>query len=640
VLARLTRLDEHSYQARVIRRLPELPARIVGVYDRNGDGAGRIRPASKKSRNEFRVASADSGGAKPGEIVLAQALPGQRHGLPSARIVQRLGPAGGPRSASLLAIYEHEIPVAFDAEAQAIASSARPVSLGERTDLRATPLVTIDGADARDFDDAVFAEPDTDPQNPGGFVLIVAIADVAHYVQAGDALDRNAYWRGNSVYFPDRVVPMLPEELSNGLCSLKPAEDRGCLAVRMVIDAEGRKLRHRFMRGLMRSTARLTYEQVQAAADGHPDERTSALIEPVIKPLYGAFRALLKERQHRGTLDLDLPERQVILDDQGNVERIQARTRLDSHRLIEEFMILANVAAAETLEKLRQPCMYRVHDAPDAAKIEALRAFVATLGLGLNLARGQVLRPRMFTQLLEKAKETPFATMVHELVLRSQSQAVYSPVNIGHFGLALPRYAHFTSPIRRYADLLVHRALIAGCKLGDGALPPGEGERFAAIGEHISGTERRAAAAERDAIDRFVAAFLANRVGEIVPGRVAGVTRFGLFIRLDETGADGLVPINSLPNDFYDHDEANHALVGRRWGRVYRLGERVMVRLVQAEPLTGGLLLELIEAADGDLVPSPSPAANKKTSKVKAPARVAAKGRKQPRRGRPHKRRR
>ncbi len=428
VLARLKRIDDTSYEARVIRRLPALPARIVGVYERADDGTGRIRPASKKSRNEFRVASADSGGARPGEIVLAQALPGQRHGLPQARIVQRLGPQGGPHSASLLAIYEHDIPVAFDAEAQAIAAAAKPVSLGERTDLRAVSLVTIDGADARDFDDAVFAEPDTDPQNPGGFVLIVAIADVAHYVQAGDALDRNAYWRGNSVYFPDRVVPMLPEELSNGLCSLKPGEDRGCLAVRMVIDAEGRKLRHRFMRGLMRSTARLTYEQVQAAADGHPphghpDERTSPLIEPVIKPLYAAFRALLKERQHRGTLDLDLPERQVILDDQGNVERIQARTRLDSHRLIEEFMILANVAAAETLEKLRQPCMYRVHDAPDAAKIEALRVFVATLGLGLTLARGQVLRPRMFTQLLEKAKDTPFATMVHELVLRSQSQA-------------------------------------------------------------------------------------------------------------------------------------------------------------------------------------------------------------------------
>ncbi len=620
VLARLRRIDEVTYEGRVIRRLPVLPARIVGLYDRAGDGSGRIRPAGKKSRSEYRVASGDSAGARPGEIVLAQALPGQRHGLPQARVVERLGPHGGPRSASLLSIYEHDIPVAFDAEAQAIAAAAQPVALGERTDLRGLALVTIDGADARDFDDAVFAGPDTDPKNPGGFVLVVAIADVAHYVRSGDPLDRNAYWRGNSVYFPDRVVPMLPEELSNGLCSLKPGEDRGCLAVRMVIDAEGRKLRHRFMRGLMRSSARLTYEQAQAASDGHADGLTAPLMEPVIEPLYGAFRALLNERQRRGTLDLDLPERRVILDDQGKIRRIQPRLRLDSHRLIEEFMILANVAAAETLEKLRQPCMYRVHDAPDAAKIEALREFVATLGL--NLARGQVLRPKMFTQLLDKAKETPFALMVHELVLRSQSQAVYSPVNIGHFGLALPRYAHFTSPIRRYADLLVHRALIAGCRLGDGALPGEVGERFASMGEHVSATERRAAAAERDAIDRFVAAFLADRVDTIIAGRVTGVTRFGLFIRLDETGADGLVPIASLPNDFYDHDEAGLALVGRRWGRVYRLGERVMVRLVKAEPLTGGLLLELIEGPDSDR-PSHAPhAKGKKPSKVKVPPKA------------------
>jgi ribonuclease R len=636
VLARLRRIDDSIYEARVIRRLPVLPARIVGLYDRAGDGSGRIRPAGKKSRSEYRVASADAAGAKPGEIVLAQALPGQRHGLPQARIVERLGPHGGPRSASLLSIYEHDIPVAFDLEAQAIAAAAQPVDLGERSDLRGLALVTIDGADARDFDDAVFAEADSDPKNPGGFVLVVAIADVAHYVRSGDPLDRNAYWRGNSVYFPDRVVPMLPEELSNGLCSLKPSEDRGCLAVRMVIDAEGRKLRHRFMRGLMRSAARLTYEQAQAAADGRPDELTSPLLGPVIRPLYGAFRALLNERQRRGTLDLDLPERQVILDDQGKIERIQPRQRLDSHRLIEEFMILANVAAAETLEKLRQPCMYRVHDAPDAAKIEALREFVATLGL--NLAKGQVLRPKMFTQVLEKAKETPYTLMVHELVLRSQSQAVYSPVNIGHFGLALPRYAHFTSPIRRYADLLVHRALIAGCRLGDGELPGEVGERFASMGEHISTTERRAAAAERDTIDRFVAAFLADRVGTIIAGRVTGVTRFGLFVRLEETGADGLVPIASLPNDFYDHDEAGHALVGRRWGRVYCLGERVMVRLVQAEPLTGGLLLELIEGDDSGR-PAPRPTGGaKKASRVKASARSG--GRRPSKTGRPAKGRR
>jgi ribonuclease R len=609
VLARLRRLDETSYEARVIRRLDAVPPRIVGVYEKAADGTGRIRPAGRKARGEFRVAAADAGGARPGEIVLAQALPGMRLGLPHARVVERLGPHGGARSASLLSIHEHDIPVGFDAEAQALAAAAQPVVPAGRMDLRAFPLVTIDGEDARDFDDAVMAEQDQDPSNPGGFVLWVAIADVAHYVRPGDALDRAAYWRGNSVYFPDRVVPMLPEALSNGLCSLKPQEDRGCLAVRMVINAEGRKLSHRFTRGLMRSAARLTYEQVQAAADGTPDAATAPLMMPVIEPLYGAFRALLAARQRRGTLDLDLPERRILLDERGEVRRIEPRQRLDSHRLIEEFMVAANVAAAETLERARRPCMYRVHDAPDAAKVEALREFVATLGF--TLAKGQVLRPKMFTQLLDRVKGSPFAEMIHELVLRSQSQAVYSPVNIGHFGLALARYSHFTSPIRRYSDLLVHRALIDGCRMGDDGLPPDADARFQAIGEHISTTERRAAAAERDAADRYIAGFLARRVGDILAGRVTGVTRFGLFVRLADTGADGLVPISSLPSDFYDHDERDHALVGRRWGRTYRLGERVAVRLIQAEALTGGLLLELIEGG-GELDPGPAPMPSRK----------------------------
>jgi ribonuclease R len=617
VLARLRRLDETSYEARVIRRLDAVPPRVVGVYERAADGTGRIRPAGRKALNEYRVSSADAGGARPGEIVLAQALPGMRLGLPHARVVERLGPHGGARSASLLSIHEHDIPMGFDAEAQALAAAAQPVGLAGRTDLRSLPLVTIDGEDARDFDDAVMAEPDPDANNPGGFVLWVAIADVAHYVRPGDGLDRAAYWRGNSVYFPDRVVPMLPEALSNGLCSLKPREDRGCLAVRMVINAEGRKLRHRFMRGLMRSTARLTYEQVQAAADGKPDEMLQPLMTPVVEPLYAAFRALLAARLRRGTLDLDLPERRILLDERGEVSRIEPRQRLDSHRLIEEFMVAANVAAAETLERARRPCMYRVHDAPDAAKVEALREFVATLGF--NLAKGQVLRPKMFTQLLERAKGSPFAEMIHELVLRSQSQAVYSPVNLGHFGLALARYCHFTSPIRRYSDLLVHRSLIDGCHLGEDGLPPDAADRFQAIGEHISTTERRAAAAERDAADRYIAGFLAKRVGDILAGRVTGVSRFGLFVRLADTGADGLVPISSLPSDFYDHDERDHALVGRRWGRTYRLGERVAVRLIQAEALTGGLVLELIEGG-GELDPGPGPMPTRarKASKPKA----------------------
>jgi len=387
---------------------------------------------------------------------------------------------------------------------------------------------------------------------------------------------------------------MLPEELSAGLCSLKPHEERPCLAVEMIIDRRGRKLRHRFLRGLMRSAARLTYSQVQAARDGRPDEITGPLLESVIAPLYGGFEALLEARTKRGTLDLDLPERRVVLED-GKVARIEARVRLDSHRLVEEYMIAANVAAAETLEAKRLPCMYRVHDAPDPAKLEALREFAGSLGL--SLAKGQVIRPATFARLLEQARNTPYATMISELVLRSQAQAAYSPTNIGHFGLALRRYCHFTSPIRRYADLLVHRALISADGFGDDGLRADDGARFPTIAEHISATERRAATAERDAVDRYVAAFLAERVGDLFAGTVSGVTRFGLFVSLADSGGSGLVPISSLPSDFYDHDERRHCLVGRRWGRVYSLGETVSVRLVEATPVTGGLLLQIVEDA-------------------------------------------
>jgi ribonuclease R len=501
----------------------------------------------------------------------------------------------------LISIAAHGIPNEFPPAALTQAQEAGPATLGSRTDLRNIPLVTIDGEDARDFDDAVHAAPDADPKNPGGWKLLVAIADVAHYVRENDALDKSARERGNSVYFPDRVVPMLPEELSNGWCSLRPDEDRPVMAVEIVIDAEGRKKRHHFIRGLMRSAARLTYERAQAAMDGKTDAVTALLLEPVIKPLYGAFRALLKARMARGTLELDLPERKVLIDTHGEVLKIEARERLDSHRLIEEFMIAANVAAAEALEKRRWPCMYRVHDQPDPSRVEALREFLE--GLDLRLPRGQVIRPRHFTQLLEKAKRTPYADMINSLVLRSQSQAVYSPENLGHFGLALQRYAHFTSPIRRYSDLLVHRALIAAYDFGDDGLDR-EVRGFKELGDHISATERRAAAAEREAVDRYTAAFLSKRIGEIFSGRISGVIRAGLFVALDETGADGIIPVSTLPNDFYDHDEARHALVGRRWGQVYRLGDRVQVRLVAAQPLTGGITFELIEGGGQDQAPS------------------------------------
>jgi ribonuclease R len=595
-VARFIRLDNDTYEARVIRAVGAAPDRVLGIFRRDRDG-GRLEPTDRKLRTEFRIAPVDAGDAVDGEIVLAEVLPARRLGLPQARVVERIGDSADPRAFSLIAIHAQGIPTVFRPDAVTLAEQARPVALGNRVDLREIPLVTIDGADARDFDDAVWAEPD--PERPGGWHILVAIADVAWYVRPGDALDRAARERGNSVYFPDRVVPMLPEALSNELCSLKPGVERACMAVYLWLDGDGKVQRHRFLRGLMRSAARLTYEAVQEAVDGRPNETTASL-GPVLRPLYGAYHALDRARRARGTLDLDLPERRILLDPSGRVARIEPRARLDSHKLIEEFMIAANVAAATELERLRQPCMYRIHDQPDPAKLVALRQFLDGIGIaGLKLAKGQIVRPHHFNEILRRAAGTPFQSLVNELVLRSQAQAVYSPENIGHFGLGLRRYAHFTSPIRRYADLLVHRALIAGLDAGGGALPPTEPKDFAAVADHISMTERRAAMAERSANDRYTAAFLAERVGATFAGRVNGVTRAGLFVTLADTGADGLLPMSSLPSDYYNHDEAQHRLVGRRFGRVYTLGDAVTVRLAEANTVTGSLLFALEESESG-----------------------------------------
>ncbi|TQV80644.1 ribonuclease R [Denitrobaculum tricleocarpae] len=604
ILARMSRNDDGSYDAQIIRRIGKSPDRILGVY-RIGREGGHLHPTDRRAKNDFVVRAEDARGAENNELVVATLKPTRhRNSQREARVLERIGAIDTPRSLSLIALYEHEVPIAFSHDAEEAAKAAKAADLGAREDLRALPLVTIDGSDARDFDDAVWAEADDDKQNPGGWHLMVAIADVAHYVTAGDALDRDAYRRGNSTYLPNQVVPMLPEELSNGWCSLKPGVDRPCLAVHMWIDAEGKPLRHRFIRGLMRSAARLTYEQVQAAHNGEDTEIPGQLTDLVIKPLYGAYSALLAAREARGTLELELTERRVVVDDDGRITAIVPRERLDSHKLIEEFMIAANVAAASELERLRRPCMYRVHEQPDPVKIEALAQVLASMDL--HLARGQVIRPKVLTQLLTKAAKRPEKPMINEMILRTQSQAVYSPENIGHFGLALPRYAHFTSPIRRYADLLVHRALISGLKLGDDGLPPDAAEAFEEIAQHISKTERRSSAAERDAVDRLTAAYMADKVGGIFQGRVNGVTRFGLFVTLDDSGADGLVPMSSLPDDRYDHNEAKHCLIGRRWGRVYSLGDRVAARLMEATPVTGGLVLQIIEGDEDAEAPANS----------------------------------
>jgi ribonuclease R len=594
VLASLKRRGKNAYEARVIRRLGSGPKKILGLYEEpeGRGGLGLVSPTDRKLKQSFDVRPADRNDARPGDIVWVEPTGGAL--ARRARVVERVGAMSDPSTISLIAIAANAIPVDFPQAAVEEADRAHAAPLGHRLDLRDTPLVTIDGEDARDFDDAVFAAPD--PAHSGGWRLLVAIADVAWYVRHDRPLDRAAYRRGTSVYFPDRVVPMLPEALSNHWCSLVPHQDRPVLVAEMWIDQAGHLKRHRFHRAMMRSAARLTYTRVQRAIDGAPDTEIAPLMETVVRPLYGAFKVLLAAREKRGALDIDLPERQVVLGDDGRISRIGVRERLDSHKLIEEFMVLANVAAAQALEQRHAPCLYRVHDQPDAAKIEALREFLATLGIALPA--GPRLRPGDLNRVLHAVEGKPVARLVNETVLRSQSQAVYSPDNVGHFGLALSRYAHFTSPIRRYPDLIVHRALIAACGLGEGGLAEADKGRFAEFGEHLSMCERRAVAAERGALDRYVAAYMAAHVGATFPGRVTSVTRFGLFAELDGTGADGLIPIRSLGQEFFRHDEGRQLLVGERTGETYGLGDRLRLKLVEADTATGGLLFEIVEVIE------------------------------------------
>ncbi|MFY9697667.1 MAG: ribonuclease R, partial [Rhodoplanes sp.] len=517
-----------------------------------------------------------------------------------AKVRERLGSLASERTVSLIAIHAHGIPHVFPREALHEAETAKHATLDGREDWREVPFVTIDPIDAKDHDDAVFARPDTDPANPGGFIVNVAIADVAAYVRPGAALDREALARGNSVYFPDRVVPMLPERISNDLCSLKPNEDRPALVARIAIDAQGRKRSHAFHRVLMRSIARLHYAQAQAAIEDQPDATTEPLLPLVLEPLYVAYQALKRARDDRGPLDLDLPERKILLKPDFTVDRVITPQRLDSHRLIEEFMILANVAAAETIERTRTPFVYRVHDEPTIDKLNALREFLASLGI--SLPKAGALRPEQFNRILARVKGRDVENLVNEVVLRSQAQAEYSAENYGHFGLNLRRYAHFTSPIRRYADLVVHRALIRALRLGRDGLPEHEDmQSLGEIGARISACERRAMAAERETVDRLIAHHLADRVGATFEGHIGGVTRAGLFVKLDETGADGFVPAATLGQDYFRYQEAQHALVGDVSGEAYRLGDAVTVRLVEAAPVAGALRFEILSEGRIDM---------------------------------------
>jgi len=605
-LLRVEKLEEHDregtvYRGRIIKVIDHAKTRVLGIFRALPGGGGRLIPVDKKQAGrELNIAKTDTGGAADGDLVSVDLVRTRGYGLASGKVKERLGSLASEKAVSLIAIHAHEIPQVFSPAALREAEEAKPATLRGREDWRDLPLVTIDPPDAKDHDDAVHAEPDPDPNNKGGYIVNVAIADVSFYVRPGSALDRDALTRGNSVYFPDRVVPMLPERISNDLCSLVPGEPRGALAVRMVIGNDGRKRSHRFHRILMRSAAKLHYAQAQAAIDGRPDDTTGPLLAPILKPLYDAYTVVKRARDERDPLDLDIPERKILLKADGTVDRVIVPERLDAHKLIEEFMILANVAAAEMLERKTLPLIYRVHDEPTLEKVHALQEFLKTLDL--PFAKSGALRPSLFNRVLAQVKGHDAESLVNEVVLRSQAQAEYSAENYGHFGLNLRRYAHFTSPIRRYADLVVHRALIRGLGLGEGALPETETvESLSEVAAQISVTERRAMKEERETADRLIAHFLADRIGATFQGRISGVTRAGLFVKLSDTGADGLIPIRTLGSEYFNYDETRHALVGSRSGAMHRLGDIVDVRLVEAAPVAGALRFELLSEGNQPL---------------------------------------
>ena len=588
----LARLSERGdgVEASVIKRLEPESRAILGIYRHTREG-GRIEPVAKGSDRAWRVAAKDRGGAEDGELVEAVPAGPKRQGIPTARVTNRLGDPGAAKAVSLIAINEHGIPNAFSDEVldEAAALDAPGLEDG-REDLRHLPLITIDPSDARDHDDAVFAEP----AEGGGHVIWVAIADVAHFVRPGTALDDAARDRGNSTYFADRVVPMLPDRLSGDLCSLHEGVDRACIALRMVIDAEGERIAHSFHRGLMRSRASLHYDEVQDAIDGAPNDRTAPHLDTVLRPIWSAWEALKRAKARRTPLALDLPEREIRLSDEGVVLAVGFKERRDAHRLIEDYMVTANAQVAEALLAARRPHVTRAHEEPDLKKLEALREVAAAAGF--PLAKGQRITPERLNRMLAEAENGPHSEQLSLAVLRSMQQAYYVPENFGHFGLDLRAYVHFTSPIRRYADLIVHRAVYAHQGWGDWPVDP---ERLAKTAEHISRTERRSMEAERDTADRYLAAFLSDRIGATFAGRISGVQKFGLFVRLDETGADGLIPIRTLGDEYHRFDAETQTLEGADTGTIFEIGQRVEVRLVEASPLTGGLILELLEAGDG-----------------------------------------
>jgi ribonuclease R len=608
VLAR-TEEQGQGLIAHPLKKLERSAELVLGVVKREGERFW-LSPVDKRERRELFIS--DVKDAEPGDLVLCEVT--GRPPRVSARVDAVLGDPFAPRSFSLIAIHKHGLRHEFAQEAIEEAHRVAKQPLGEREDLTHLPIVAIDPEDARDHDDAIWAEPANDPDNEGGWNAIVAIADVSFYVRPASELDREARARGNSVYFPDRVVPMLPEELSADICSLKAGEQRAAMACHLKIARDGTLKSWRFSRAKICVAANIAYEDAQAAMNAVAKETIDVaspvcfmppvegrvpqeLVEKALRPLWACWRALFAARQKRDPLELDLPERRVMLDEKGRIMSIAPRDRLEAHRLVEDYMIAANVAAARALEAKKVPVMYRVHEPPSREKLVALKDYLATFGI--EFALGQVIKPGTFNRVIERIGDAEGRQEIMEQLLRTQMQARYAPQRLGHFGLALATYAHFTSPIRRYADLLVHRALVSGYKLGDGALPPGEDERFEAIGIQISMLERRAMEAERDTIDRYVAAFLADQVGQLVECRISGVQPFGFFAAVQDLGGDGLVLAKDLGQEYFRYDEAARALIGDETGETYRVGQRLTLRLAEANPVSGSLRFELPEGSYG-----------------------------------------
>lgn len=593
-LARISTNPESGarYSAKVMKVLDRQKTTVLGILREIGDNF-RLEPTNRKQA-EVKIDREAANDGVEGDLVEVEVAHGGKYGLKHGKVVQVVGSYRSEKALSLIAIHDNDIPHIFPQSVLDEANAAEPITpenMGsKREDWREVPLITIDPADAKDHDDAIYAEPD--PDHEGGFIVYVAIADVSWYVRPDSALDEQALIRGNSVYFPDRVVPMLPERISNDLCSLKEGVDRPALAVRMLFEPDGKKRSHTFHRILMRSPAKLSYGQAQGAIDGQGDDQTAVILESILKPLWQAYACLKKGRNHREPLDIDVPERKIMLKPDGTVDRVIVPDRLDAHKLVEEFMIQANVAAAQTLEQKKQSLIYRIHDSPSLAKLESFRDFLKSMDMSLTSSGN--IRPAHFNAILNSTRDSDSADLVNQVVLRSQSQAEYSPKNIGHFGLNLRKYAHFTSPIRRYADLIVHRALVASLGLGEGGLTSREEGLLDVIAADISITERRASKAERDTVDRLIATHLSQSIGDRFVGRINGVTRAGLFVTLSDTGADGFVPIGSISNEYLIYDQASHSIVGENTGLTFQMGQQVEVKLIEAAPVAGALLFEML----------------------------------------------